>query len=576
MNSKFNLERSTFIMMSFVAVIGLFFVLVRSDFVIQYRHYNNLTEKEPLVRSKEPLAAAYKQPAYLVLTGDDAKELADQTAFVLNHMGKRVERLPLKELDSVTKEYDGMIIATENLDALTDPSSLLRYAENGGSVFFATRPSPGNNLSTLYQRIGMIETGSFVETKGLKLTKPIFRSAGNRTFATEQIVNSSLNVRLAPEADLQVSSPSGIPLLWKTEYGVGQFVVFNGSMLALPHGQSILIKGLQMMTPELIYPVLNAAPTILKGFPFPIPDQRHPNEKSTMNDYYRYTFWPEMQRIEAKYDLNYTAAYVAAFHEKNTDFSLSQEQENMILYSRELLRMGGEMGLQGYNHLPIGDMNKLDIRWQYQELLERTTHALPGYQIRSFIPIDQQDPLAHLALIRSYFPDLHAVLAPIQYSFSVEWPKTEPLPTAILNETFTGFTTDEYSNWLVYNSLLSSGYFSQSLQPQEFLSGKKAEVSLKELEQFSAQLAQDVPWLRRTVLSEAARSAIHTSDIIVYEEKTDQGVTFHLNKVSSPSYFFFSTDKKMKSTKHCHVKKIGHDLYLVETDQLTFSIGLEG
>lgn len=579
MKNKFELEKSIFAIMGFVAIVGLFFMLVRSDYVIQYHHFSTQAESEPIERGEEPLSSSFKQPSYLLLTGDDAPQLAEQVAFVLNNMGKQVISRPLGEVYSLNEKYDGVIIATEMLDTFPDPDSLLRYVENGGAVFFAIRPSPGPSLSALYQQLDIIEIGSFVETEGIKLTNPFFQSDLSASFLSDRIINSSLTVRLSPEADLQASSSSGIPLLWKTEYGAGQFVMFNGSMLAQSSEQALLIKGIQLIASEFIYPVLNAGSTVLEGFPFPVPEGRHPNGSITYDDYYRYLFWSGMQRIEAKYDLNYTAAFIATFNEGNTSLKrkeLSRNQENMILYGRELLRMGGEMGIQGYNYLPIEGMDSSDVNLQQRYTSERMKQALPGYQIHSYVPVQQQDPLAHLAIIQSYYPDLQAILASVHAPFLLDdTSKKAKKPVAVLPKTFTGFKSDAYSNWLVFNSLVSFGYYAQSLQPQSFLDGQDAETALHDFERFSNQLKQDVPWLRRTVLSDAARSAIHSANTIVYEKKTDHGITFQLNKVSAPSYFFFASNKKITGNKNCDIQKIGTDLYLVETDQLTFSIGLD-
>ncbi|OLN23556.1 hypothetical protein BTO30_03785 [Domibacillus antri] len=573
MNNRFNIEKSIYMMMIFVAIIGLFFMAIRSEYFVQYRHFSYTVEADPPEQSVDQLARSYEQPSFLMLVSPDYPDLAETLTSVIERLGKKVTKQSISEPLRLTSSYAGIIIATENIHAMPDVGAILTYAESGGSVFFAVRPSPGPALSALYQHLGMVETGTFIETGGIELAEPFFDSSFSKSFPSKRIQNSSLAVRLDNTASLYASSTDGTPLLWKIMHGSGRFIVFNGSMLADSSQSALFIKGMQLMVPHFIYPVMNAKVTALEGFPFPVPKGRHEIGNMTNEEFFRHTFWAGMQRLEAKFDLNYTASFVASFEDQQTKFNpyeLSSAQENAIVYGRELLRMGGEVAVQGYNHLPIDGMNKSDVAILQQDTADRIAHALPGYSVRSYIPVEQENPFSHLSVIRTVFPDLRAVMAPVEEAF------IQDDGLAVLPKTITGFDSTAYTDWLVFNELASSGFFSHSLMPQSFLYEDSFEESFQELTDFQKRLKKDVPWLRGLTLSNAARSLSNYTNTVVFEEKTGQGVAFHVNTLVFPAYFYFSTDQRITSTENCEVTKIGNNLYLIQAEDLTFKIGLDG
>ncbi|TXC76141.1 hypothetical protein FS935_23040, partial [Metabacillus litoralis] len=75
MNNNFKIEKSVYFMMIFVGIIGLFFMMIRSDLLLKYRYFN---EAQPVstVQSPENNEASYHQPAFLLLVGDDQPQLA--------------------------------------------------------------------------------------------------------------------------------------------------------------------------------------------------------------------------------------------------------------------------------------------------------------------------------------------------------------------------------------------------------------------------------------------------------------------------------------------------------------------
>ncbi len=556
----------------FITLIGLFLIVIRSDRFLEFRYFADSANAQVLSQSTEKLNDLYERPSFLMLVHEDDQSLAASIKGMLERLDKEVIEQPIGEPLSLTDNYNGIIIATENIDALPDKELLIEYATSGGSIFFATRPSPGPLLSSLYQQLGIVEIGNFIENSGIELSNAFFDSSFSQSFLSQQILNSSLAVRLDVKTQLYATASDGTPLLWTVPLGSGKITVFNGSMFSDSAQGALFIKGVQLMLPTFIYPVMNAKVTALEGFPFPIASGHH-EDGGTNEEYYRQKFWPNIERLEAKYDLNYTASYVATFEDDVIDFNsydLSSSQENTDFFGRELVRMGGELAIQGYNHFPINRLDEAEIISQMQNAEQRINHALPNYQVKSYIPVKQNTTLDPVSTMQEVFPELHAVLA------NVDYPTKRDDGVVVLPKTMSGFTSTEFTDWLVFNQLAISGYFSQSIMPQSFLTKNSLEADIQEFGAFQKQLKKDVPWLRGMTLSSAAETVEHYTSSHIYEEPTENGITFHLDSLSQPSYFYFSTERSITDTKNCEIQKIGDDLYLVEVNDLTFEIGLDG
>jgi hypothetical protein len=572
MKNNFYLDKSIYIMIGFVSLFGIIFILIRSDYLLNYKYFNENTKVHVEKASSKELAEAYGKPTLLVLTSNDQASISTSIETTLKELGKKVISVDIgDDLDLTHNNYEGIVIATETLNKMENVEELLTYVEKGGSVFFAIRPSPGSALSTLYQRLGMIEVGSFIETKGIELSEPIFKETHSQSFLSNRIVNSSLSVRLSKAAKVYATSSDGLPLFWSTAYGSGKFIMFNGTILADPSQQALLIQGVQKMVPHMIYPVMNARVTALKGFPFPISGGTHVNGGMTNEEYFHQVIWADMQRSEAKFDLNYTASYVDSYSETPTFESnkSSASLESLVTFGRELLRMGGEIGVQGFNHEPISQKNSTEAQNSLNEVASRLNGAIPDYPITSYIPVDQKDPLANVNTIQNVFPELKVILGDVPTPMANDQITTLPI-------TISGFEPDDYSNWLLVNEIAKRGYFSHTLSLEPFVYTNDFEKANQNFSLFQNKVQADVPWLRSLTLSQAADAFPSYNQTEIYEEVEANEITFHLTRYSSPSFFYFYTEAGITDTENCHLTKIGTNLYLIEAEKLSFTIRLDG
>ena len=558
MNNKFKMDYSIYAIGAFIAIIGLLFLIARSDLVLKYQYFNESAGQAVL---QQEVDASQKIPVYLLLTGPDQPTLQDSLKRRMELMGKAVVTRSISSIQSEKDlaAYTSVVVATEQLDLLEETDIILRFVKNGGSLFLAVRPSPGPILSDLYQSLGLVETGHFVETTGIQLEQPFFGEKGDTAFSTETITNSSLSVRLSNNAELFASSSSGIPLLWKALYGKGTFVVFNGTMFASMMDQALFVKGIQQSSENVIMPVVNARVTELSGFPFFVPDGKDLSPSSTNRDYYRTVVWPELQRIESKYDLDYTATYLAP-----KEVLLSGSEQSLVLdelefYSRELLRMGGEIAVQ-----KAVSATTEQVSQSLENSLLHIQEIMPDYTVRSIVSSSKETN-------GELMEDVSAMLVPGVFMKKIE-------ETILLPKTINGFDLNDSKRWTLFNEVVSSGFYAHSLHPYRFIEEGDVEEKMAAFAGFQQVINGQIPWMRPLTLSKAGEAAYPYISSDLYEKQEGDTLTFSATakKENMHSYYYFSTHKRILETENCEVEKIGEDLYLVAAEELTFSIVLGG
>jgi hypothetical protein len=167
---------------------------------------------------------------------------------------------------------------------------------------------------------------------------------------------------VALEADSRIYLTSAdqykLPLLWAKDYGAGRFVVFNTNQMADPLNRGILGAAYGLLQDISVYPVINSSVFFIDDFPSPVPEGENARiarqYHRSIPQFYAEVWWPDMRQLAATYDLKYTGLLVESFNEQvQPPFQQTLSLDDHRYYGRMLLRSGGDIGLQGYNHVPL-------------------------------------------------------------------------------------------------------------------------------------------------------------------------------------------------------------------------------
>jgi hypothetical protein len=606
MNYKFKLNQTVYIILLLVFTFGVLLELTRSEYVLRYHPGTSEKAEVNVIPLPEKLKASLKQETYLVLNNSnstDSMKLKDNILQTLRYMHKYGEEMNVTSFPKELKKYSGIIITFEELDLIPDLIALEDYVEHGGSVFFAIRPGINDGLFRLYRKLGLYEVGGFTEASGIELTSNILIKQKGLVINDDTIINSSLAIGLESRSKVHARSVNNIPLLWDVPYQKGRFIIFNGTMLDSKVNRGLIVGSLSLMKEDFIYPILNMKLANIDDFPAPVPEgynqqivQEHDMSTET---FYRKIWWPFIQGGAKEFDVKYAGFLIQAYNDRvNGPFSADpgEQLETLISYGRELLKMGGEIGIHGYNHqsltidaqrvshLGYNEWNSQDeMEEALEELHQYVKKAFPKIKVKSYVPPSNIIDEYGLNAIRSAIPEINVIS-----SLYIEEEENERnfVQEFINDGEFThlpritsGYAYSNQTKWAIANSLTSIGVFSHFIHPDDILDEERTSAKTwGELSQEYNSMLRDLkinyPWLRSMLPSEAADWIERYSNVTIYTEKTDQKLRVYSDSFSEEAYFVFRTNKKITNMKDCTIKKIEDGVYLVTGHKEIFEIGL--
>jgi hypothetical protein len=605
MNNKFKLSKTLYIIIFYVFVFGVVLEFTRSEYVLRYHSDDRDQAEANYITLSEKLKSTLKEETYLVVNNPTSSEqeslvINNNVIQTLKYMHKKSIELPVKELKNDFDKYSGVIITFEEINLIPNLTELEAYVEGGGSVFFAMRPGINDALHHIYRKLGMYETGSFTQAKGIELTSNVLINQVGMKIGDDFLSNSSLAVGLESTSRLHAKSINNIPLLWDVPYGKGRFVVFNGTILGTKDSRGLIAGAISMMKDDFIYPIFNMKIANIDDFPAPIPEGYNSlilkEHDMDTNSFYRTVWWPFIQDGAKKYDVKY-AGYVIQTYNNQIEAPFRDEsgeqQDHLIQYGRELLKMGGEIGIHGYNHQSLTTeqekvydlgynawKSKDDMEEALRELAQYLKDAFPNLEIKSYVPPSNIIDESGLSAIRTGFPSIN-----VMSSLYLEDAEGRSYIQEFENDgrfihlprITSGYGYTNQTKWAIANAMTSIGLFSHFIHPDDILDEERARSkSWKQLSlEYNSMLQavkEDYPWLRSTLPSEAAEAVERYSHLSIYTEDTDQGLRVYCDNFSGEVFFLYRTNKKITSVKDCIVDKVDDGVYFVKGLKEIFEI----
>jgi hypothetical protein len=605
MNNKFKLSKTLYIILFYVFVFGIVLEFTRSEYVLRFHSETKQTAQANYIPLSEKLKSSLKQETYLVVNNPDNQDslnLSDNIIQTLNYMQKKSVETPFSELPINYKEYSGIIITFEEIDQIPQLNEIVTYVEKGGSVFFAIRPGLSDALYSMYRKLGIFEVGSFTTAKGINLTSNILIRQKELRIEDGSILNSSLAVGLEPTSRIHAKSINNIPLLWDIAYKNGRFVVYNGTMLNSKDNRGLITGAISFMKDDFIYPIMNMKIANIDDFPAPIPEgynsliqkEHHMDTES----FYRNVWWPFIQAGAEKFDVKYAGYVIQTYNnlvQGPFEDKEGEQQDNLIKYGRELLKIGGEIGIHGYNHQSLTtDPEKVrdlgykawksedDMEEALKEVEQYIKNVFPNLDLKSYVPPSNVVDESGLSAIQATIPSINVISAlyledAVDRTYIQEFGHDGSYIN--LPRITSGYAYTNQNKWAIANALTSIGVFSHFIHPDDLLDEGRA--NSKSWGQLSTEynsmlhsVKRDYPWLRSILPSEAAEWLLRYSQTTIYTEKKEQSLKVYCDKFSGEAFFIFRTNKKITNLKDCTVEAIDDGVYLVKGSKEIFEIGL--
>lgn len=589
-----NFRRDIWLTFGFVFMLGLFFQLNRMDVFLHISSWRNYNLASIQKEWTEFTMQHLPRERYLIIYDplDVQSVLTNHNvAKILSEQKKEVVSKSLTQVSDADIAGQGIIIATNKLSMLNCLPQIEHYVEQGGRAIVMKRLEAGYTPPELLQGLGVQSMGSDVYAIGINIKGDIYLGLQGITLRDPAYNNVLTDVKLADDCQLEITSSEGIPMVWSHASGQGRYYVWNCNERddKLNFGiQTVLLSQLQE---DYVYPVVAAKVFFIDDFPSPVPegsfDKIYEETGLSTEDFYRKIWWPDMLANAEKYDLKYTGLIIESYgNQVKGPFEPlpgRDARNNLIIYGRELLKAGGELGIHGYNHqslAPAGWADKEGYNpWSSQEDMEESLQELkryvedvyPGYVIQTYVPPSNIISPEGKRAVKAVFTDLKT------YASLFDGPAadTQYLQNYGRNEDGTyefprvssGHSPEESEVWLAYNVINYMGIFSHFLHPDELFYEESEHLTWAmmqhDLDVMLGDIGTRFPWLRSMTASECIDYFADYLDMDYRLERDKAGIRLHSWNFNHPMCFVLRSHKDIASMSGGTFQKIQADAYIL-------------
>lgn len=309
------------------------------------------------------------------------------------------------QMPSSFDAYETVVLTISKLDALGDSLlPLCDWVAEGGCVLLSQTLEVDNGFQTIRSKLGIRE---YAYENGLVDSMKISDQfmIGGGSFAIEDGYDSALVVSLSEDCQVYVNTDEeyAIPLVWEKDYGDGKFVVDNFGICEKAT-RGFFAASYSLLQDVCIYPVIDASLFYIDDFPSPVPggDGKYIKELYNMNvaDFYANVWWPDMMEISKKYGMKFTGMIIETYEDQvSGELRVNSDVDRFNFFGDMLLSMGGELGIHGYNHQPLGldSTNYLSegykewpdvesMKKSVTEVLRFSHDVFPDTEISTYVP----------------------------------------------------------------------------------------------------------------------------------------------------------------------------------------------
>ena len=279
-------------------------------------------------------------------------------------------RLPYQTVDISQQKMpdlsaiDTLLYCSQSLAPLeNDVERLSAWIDVGGRFGVLMTPAEDATFQMLYRKFGIMEYGhEYVNYTSLRYTSGLLPLWGDALYNENgTLTDYALAVRLQDDCTVHIVTGDelALPLLWERPVGKGRVVVFNTTLMVDRGGRGFVLSALSALEDTLVYPIINAGMVYIDDFPAPQPEgfdeQLRQDYGYDIQGFFRNHWWPDMKQLSWDYHLRYTGVLIETYNDNVTGPFDAKGVDDVLqkYYASELLHAGGEIGLHGYNHMPL-------------------------------------------------------------------------------------------------------------------------------------------------------------------------------------------------------------------------------
>jgi len=589
-------------------------VMLLALVIVLLSHRGLPLEPRPQMLDYLPAAAgpagAREDARTVVVYDENAFEDAACAETVLDVLDEM--RIPWRSAPPGREAVDGLstaetlLVCCQNLTFLSERApEVIGWIEAGGRMALMIVPVNNGAFDVLSHKLGVIENGrEYARFESLRhATGQLPMWGGDWVYGGEgSIFDYALTVRL--ERDCVVHTETGdrrkMPLLWSRDLGAGRLVVNNNTLIQHKDARGMALNALFALEDALVYPIVNAGMIFIDDFPAPQPAGLNQGLLEQfgydVQGFFRNHWWPDMKRLAREMGLRYTGVLIETYNDQVASPFLSDGGDDALIcyYASELLHAGGEMGLHGYNHMPLCPegfeyAGENYVHWPSPEMMAESIRELDRYgrkfltgaAFRTYVPpsnyLSDEGKAALLAALPEmrtisglYLPE-EGVNALVQ-EFCEEKDGTVSVPRIT-----SGFIPDQYNRYVAAQELLLHGVFSHFIHPDDVLDSKRgADQGWREMYAAFSALVGDIeaayPPLRWSTASEGAAAVQRYDRLSVERFETVDALRVSLSPFYGDAWLALKAERPVRSVENGECFEIAPGFYWIRADAAEIEI----
>jgi len=506
------------------------------------------------------------------------------------------------------EKYETVIITFLQLTHMDQQfDELIDWVEDGGKLLFAIRPDNDFTLSRIYTQIGIstLDKG-LVDVNGVEFLTELLPGTAGMQFGADFLDHTSLPVNLDKGTKLHLISTDELelPILWETALGKGKVVLINSDQFIDKGSRGLIGAAYSLLQDVAIYPVINASVFYIDDFPAPIPEGKDEAIFRQFNrdieSFFMNVWWPDMQDIEKKYKINFSGVIIETYEQTlQPPFENTVSQEDLFQYFGGIvLRDGGEIGLHGYNHVPLckeeDGFNQvldypawpstIDMQRSIIELYRFSSSLFPGVPFEVYVPVSNMlcpearawlpKVLPDLKIIASvYLPDVDVPAYVQEFSEAedgiIEFPRI-----------VAGYNPDNYMRWVAVNEIWLHYTAAHFVHPDDVLDSYRNEGNSwtelrKTLDEYLLWVYSSMPAVRNMTASEGAMALQRFVRLTPRFICDDSECRITLDGFYDEGWLLMRTEKTPATITNGQISNVSQDLYLIEASAAHILVGFE-
>lgn len=582
-----------------VVLLAFVYFIVRSDFSAPTNDLSGPVIRSDHALTYEDINHNWGGSTWLVIEDPEdsvSVQIRDSVELMLESLGQEPVYVTDPSIQQIYGAEEGIIVTATYLNKIDEIYTLLDFAKDGGTLIFAVRPEVNETFKSISQQLGIYEHYYFKDSEGIHFIPGMY---SDETYGVEGewLYNSIIELHVYEECNVMAENDEGIPLAWSLSYGQGKILVLNNSLMIYRSSGGMLLSMLAYLEGQLLYPVVNAKVFALESFPAPTDVNQDFIKKHylrTGRTFLRDLWWPDMLQIGLSNQLKFTAGFMTGYDTEAAISSITVLREDMdlVYYSKELSRYGGEIAFTGFNQKPLLFSENAELLtyepWSDVSMAyERTESALSlfreyysNYTIYSYLPTNRMLDQEGYEIIKELLPDLQVISGDFNdrnrwyQEFGVNEDGIVNLPVITA-----GFEVNARDYWDAVNIATAKGLLYHSCDVSQIMLESDSERTWNKLSESFSDFCTDILGKSKfegvTLVSAAqkVKQMQVLSPQIIYE---DNNISIKIeNNSGGASFILLSPGKEPQNIPGVTCTKIHDGKYLIVTDLDEFELELK-